>query len=154
MVSPQNEEDGYDVVSEVKQIASNERNNQDRINVYEDVRYINEEPKFQVGENPYDHIWLGYEDRKNFDAFTSSNLNVTATQNVYYDLYMCLNSFPLVLIFAFDPVTYDLFSEHSTYNWALRRPHPLGIARNSAKGTINILRIYVKVTFKFAWKTL
>ena len=56
MVSLQNEEDGYDVVSEVKQIASNERNNQDRINVYEDVRYINEEPKFQVGENPYYHI--------------------------------------------------------------------------------------------------
>ena len=106
MVSLQNEEDGYDVVSEVKQIASNERNNQDRINVYEDVRYINEEPKFQVSENPYYHIWLGYEDRKNFDAFTSSNLNVTATQNVYYDLYMCLNSFPLVLIFAFCVCTY------------------------------------------------
>ena len=52
MVSLQNEEDGYDVVSEVQKVASNEGNNEDGNNSYEDVKDINEETKFRAVEIP------------------------------------------------------------------------------------------------------
>ena len=89
MVSLQDEDDGYDMVSELEEVISGKGPNQDNSGFHNDVAEVHEKIESQVIENPYYAIEDVSTAKITPSTLKSPNIENTEvikiTNNIYYD---------------------------------------------------------------------